>query len=321
MNDATYDPQYQGLVPADGSEVFPAEQGVPGEQFTPAIPAEPATPLLMGESIQAPLAGSEPAEYDPAIPAEPATPLLMGESIQAPLAGSEPAEYDPAIPAEPATPLLMGDRIQAPLAGSEPAEYDPATPAEPAIPSVMGDRILTPADGSEVYGQETPRLLDRMPVQDDTDRAYESTGPDDQPGAYESTGPGDQPGAYESTPPPAYESTPAPISGSSPRVFMDTDIINAGIPAAQGLAHEAAGLGGTARSDLDSLQLNQGDPYSLQFAQVAEPMTQQLLDGLGGFSDAGNVVAFNSGAMSRNFQGANDETTGIATRFGQSSEA
>ena len=261
MNDATYDPQYQGLVPADGSEVFPAEQGVPGEQFTPAIPAEPATPLLMGESIQAPLAGSEPAEYDPAIP------------------------------------------------------------AEPAIPSVMGDRILTPADGSEVYGQETPRLLDRMPVQDDTDRAYESTGPDDQPGAYESTGPGDQPGAYESTPPPAYESTPAPISGSSPRVFMDTDIINAGIPAAQGLAHEAAGLGGTARSDLDSLQLNQGDPYSLQFAQVAEPMTQQLLDGLGGFSDAGNVVAFNSGAMSRNFQGANDETTGIATRFGQSSEA
>ena len=305
MNDATYDPQYQVLVPADGSEVFPADQEVPADG-SEVFPAEQGVP---GE------------QFTPAIPAEPATPLLMGESIQAPLAGSEPAEYDPAIPAEPATPLLMGDRIQAPLAGSEPAESDPATPAEPAIPSEMGDRILTPADGSEVYGQETPRLLDRMPVQDDTDRAYESTGPDDQPGAYESTGPGDQPGAYESTPPPAYESTPAPISGSSPRVFMDTDIINAGIPAAQGLAHEAAGLGGTARSDLDSLQLNQGDPYSLQFAQVAEPMTQQLLDGLGGFSDAGNVVAFNSGAMSRNFQGANDETTGIATRFGQSSEA
>ena len=320
MNDATYDPQYQVLVPADGSEVFPADQEVPadGSEVFPADQGVPAD----GSEVFPAEQGVPGEQFTPAIPAEPATPLLMGESIQAPLAGSEPAEYDPAVPAEPATPLLMGDRIQAPLAGSEPAEYDPATPAEPAIPSEMGDRILTPADGSEVYGQETPRLLDRMPVQDDTDRAYESTGPDDQPGAYESTGPGDQPGAYESTPPPAYESTPAPISGStSPRVFMDTDIINAGIPAAQGLAHEAAGLSGTARSDLDSLQLNQGDPYSLQFAQVAEPMTQQLLDGLGGFSDAGNVVAFNSGAMSRNFQGANDETTGIATRFGQSSEA
>ena len=290
MNDATYDPQYQVLVPADGSEVFPADQEVPadGSEVFPADQGVPAD-------------GSEVFPAEQGVPGE---------------------QFTPAIPAEPATPLLMGESIQAPLAGSEPAEYDPATPAEPAIPSEMGDRILTPADGSEVYGQETPRLLDRMPVQDDTDRAYESTGPDDQPGAYESTGPGDQPGAYESTPPPAYESTPAPISGStSPRVFMDTDIINAGIPAAQGLAHEAAGLSGTARSDLDSLQLNQGDPYSLQFAQVAEPMTQQLLDGLGGFSDAGNVVAFNSGAMSRNFQGANDETTGIATRFGQSSEA
>ena len=129
----------------EGSD--PGYQPADGIMSYPSIPAEPVLPDGSDPGYQ-PADGimsypSMPAEYDPA------TPLEMGERIEAPLAGSEPADYDAA------TPMEMGERIEAPLAGVEPSQFDPATPALPAEQPRLAMRSVGPEDEDEPRAYES----------------------------------------------------------------------------------------------------------------------------------------------------------------------
>lgn len=136
-------PRYSdsGYQPADGA--FMSE---------PAMPAEPG--IALGDRIEGLPAGSEPADYDPATPLEmgerveaPLAPMQMGERVEAPLAGREPAQFDPATPALPAQPR-RAMRSVGPEDEAEPRAYESTGP-DASKSTRPGAYKSNPAPGSD----------------------------------------------------------------------------------------------------------------------------------------------------------------------------
>jgi len=109
-------------------------------------------------------------------------------------------------------------------------------------------------------------------------------------------------------------------TGVGGNIFVDTEKSAAAIPMVSGFMQRLAAISNYTSDTIGGLQLNRGDSYGEAFAQVHDPLMQNLV---GGLSDASGVFDDTSTGiqqMMRNYANTDDTTTDIANSLTHTSD-